>query len=179
MHPHHNEPGWGSHGFKPLFGMAGHLQGMAGVAGQRARRGDVRTAILLLLAEQPMHGYQIIGELAARSGGAWTPSAGSVYPTLQMLADEDLIVAEAAAGKKVYRLTEAGIEATTEFADRRAPWDEAADSPMGGTGFHQAASQLAGALIQVGKSGSAQQLSAAVAVMNEARKKLYAILAED
>jgi DNA-binding PadR family transcriptional regulator len=179
MYTHHNEPGWGVPGFRPLFNRAGHLPGLAGLTGQRARRGDIRTAILLLLAEQPMHGYQIIGELAERSGGTWSPSAGSVYPTLQMLADEGLVDAEATAGKKVYRLTDAGAEAAAGFADRRAPWDEAADSPVGGSGFHQAAGQLAQALIQVGKSGSAQQLSAAVDVMNDARKKLYAILAQD
>lgn len=178
MHAQHNESVWGGPGCKPLFAMAGHLQGLAG-AGQRARRGDVRTAVLRLLAEQPMHGYQIIGELAERSGGAWSPSAGSVYPTLQLLADEGLIVAEPTDGKKVYRLTDAGVQAVAAFADRRAPWDEAADSPMGGTGYHQATGRLMQAVFQVGKSGSAQQLSAAAAVMNDARKKLYSILAED
>lgn len=179
MHPHHTESAWGSPGFKHFSGMAGQLQGLAGQAAQRARRGDVRSAILRLLAEQPMHGYQIIGELTERSGGTWTPSAGSVYPTLQLLADEGLVTAEASGGKKVYRLTDAGLEAVGKLSDQRAPWDEAADSPMGGTGFHQATGRLVQALFQVGRSGSTQQVSAAVAVINDARKKLYAILAED
>ena len=179
MHTHHNDSGWAGHGFKPFFNMAGHLQGLAGQAGQRARRGDVRTAVLRLLAEQPMHGYQIIGELAERSGGVWNPSAGSVYPTLQMLADEGLVVAEPEAGKKVYRLTDAGVQAVAALADRRAPWDEAAESSLGGSGYHQATARLLQAMFQVGKSGSTHQLSAAVGVINDARKKLYAILAED
>src|SRR5450756_1075129 len=103
-------------GFKMLFG--GMHRGFGGPQGSYARRGDVRSAILRLLSEQPMHGYQIIGELSARSGGAWSPSAGSIYPTLQMLADEDLITAEETAGKKVYSLTDAGKAAVAETADQ-------------------------------------------------------------
>lgn len=181
MHPHHGTPGCGEQPFKPLSGMAGHLQGLVGQA-QRARRGDVRTAVLRLLAEQPMHGYQIINELAERSGGAWNPSAGSVYPTLQMLADEGLVVSEASSGKKVYSLTDAGIEAVAHLAGQKAPWDEAADSRLGsagGMGYHRAAGQLAQAVFQVGRSGTKQQLEAAIQLLDETRKKLYALLAGD
>ena len=176
MHPHNTAP-WGR-GFKPPFGFAGPMHGMA-APGQRARRGDVRTAVLRLLTEQPMHGYQIIGELAERSGGVWSPSAGSVYPTLQLLADEGLVVSEQSGGKKVYRLTDAGVAAASELGDDKAPWEEAADSPFGGTGYHQAAGRLAQAVFQVGKSGSEKQLAAAVEILNDARKKLYTLLAED
>lgn len=179
MHAHHHGSGCGADGFTRLFEMAGQARGAAGQGGQRARRGDVRTAVLRLLAERPMHGYQIIGELADRSGGVWSPSAGSVYPTLQMLADEGLVIAESDGGKKVYRLTEEGERAVADLADRRAPWDEAADSPAGGTGYHQAMARLVQAVFQVGRSGSAGQLSAAAGVLNDARKKLYSILAED
>lgn len=179
MHARHTGPAWGGPGFAPWAGMAQHVQGLVGQAGPRARRGDVRTAVLRLLSERPMHGYQIIGELAERSGGTWSPSAGSVYPTLQLLADEGLVVAEPDAGKKVYRLTEAGVEAAAALADRRAPWDEAADSPLGGTGYHQATGRLIQAAFQVGRSASTEQLAAAVEIMNDARKKLYAVLAED
>ncbi len=59
--------------------------------GRRAARGDVRAAILVLLAEKPSHGYQIIQELERRSDGAWRASPGSVYPTLQQLEDEGLV----------------------------------------------------------------------------------------
>ena len=93
-------------GFRPPFGSPhGHGGGFGGPGGQRARRGDVREAVLRLLAEQPMHGYQIIQELTARSGGAWSPSAGSVYPTLQLLADEGLVTSEEVGDKKVFSLT--------------------------------------------------------------------------
>ena len=79
--------------------------------GPMVRRGDVRTAILALLAEQPMHGYQIIGQLGERSGGMWRPSAGSVYPTLQQLENEGLVKGEEKEGRKVYALTEDGKSA--------------------------------------------------------------------
>lgn len=175
----HDASGWNRHGFTPFSTMAQQLQAMMGQPGQRARRGDIRAAILRLLAEEPMHGYQIISELAERSGGMWSPSAGSVYPTLQMLADEGLVMAEPAGGKKVYQLTQEGADAAAKLEGHRAPWDEAADTPIDRSGYHQAASQLMQAVIQVGRTGSAQQVSAGVNVLKDARKRLYAILAED
>lgn len=182
MHAHstrYKDADWGRQGFKPFGGMAQQLQGLMAQPAQRARRGDVRTAILRLLAEKPMHGYQIIGELAERSAGTWTPSAGSVYPTLQLLADEGLVTAEPVGGKKVYKLTDAGVDAAEQLAGRPAPWDEAADTATGGTGYHQAAGRLFQAVFQVGSTGSVRQMSAAVDVLNDARKRLYGLLAED
>jgi DNA-binding PadR family transcriptional regulator len=184
---HHREPcdrevrgrhgGFGPHAFKYPFGFAGHLHGFAG--GGRARRGDVRSAILRLLAEQPMHGYQIIQELSSRSGGAWNPSAGSIYPALQLLADEGLVTAEETAGKKVFSLTDAGRAAVAETADQAAPWEEAAQGDPGVGGLREAAGRLMPAVFQIGKAGSTDQVTAAIDVLNDARKKLYAILAED
>ena len=88
--------------------------------GRRAGRGDIRAAILALLAEEPMHGYQIIQELAERTGGVWRPSPGSVYPTLQQLEDEELVRETASeSGKRVYELTDAGRE---QAAAAPAPW---------------------------------------------------------
>ena len=188
MNGHHHDPescartmhdhlsGFGKHGFKPPFGMAGHPHGFGG---PRARRGDVRAAVLRLLAEKPMHGYQIIQELSQRSAGAWSPSAGSVYPTLQLLADEGLVSAEESGGKKVFSLTEAGVAAVAETADQPAPWEEAAQSGSGGSGYREAVGRLMQAALQIGRSGSAAQVAAAIDVLADARKKLYAILAED
>ena len=95
--------------------------------GRRAGRGDIRAAILTLLAEEPMHGYQIIQVISERSGGNWTPSPGSVYPTLQQLEDEGLIEPAASeSGRRVFALTDAGTEAQT--ADTTpAPWEEAVE----------------------------------------------------
>ena len=175
MRGHH--PGFGKMGFKPPFGMGGNPHGFGGPGGQRARRGDVRVAVLRLLSEEPMHGYQIIQELSERSGGAWTPSAGSVYPMLQMLADEGLVTSQETAGKKVFSLTETGTATVAETADQPAPWEEAAQSDS--SGYREAVGKLMPAVFQLGKNGSPEQVTAAIEIMNDTRKKLYAILAED
>jgi DNA-binding PadR family transcriptional regulator len=159
------------------MGMPPHGMGFGG-PGMRARRGDVRPAILRLLSESPMHGYQIIQELSARSGGAWSPSAGSVYPTLQLLADEGLIVSAETAGKKVFSLTDAGTAAVAETADQPAPWEEAAASGAHNGDFREAIGKFMPAVFQVGKNGTKAQTDAAIEILDEARKKLYAILAE-
>jgi DNA-binding PadR family transcriptional regulator len=174
----HHRGAFGARGFKHPFGMTGHPHGFGG-PGSRARRGDVRAAVLRLLSEQPMHGYQIIQELSARSGGAWSPSAGSVYPTLQLLADEGLVTAQETAGKKVFSLTDSGAALVAETADQPAPWEEAAQSDTGAQGYRESAGKLMAAVFQIGKSGSPEQVAASIEVLNDARKKLYAILAED
>ncbi|SDO94378.1 Transcriptional regulator PadR-like family protein [Arthrobacter sp. ok909] len=148
-------------------------------SGTRAGRGEVRSAVLALLAERPMHGYQIIREIEERSNGSWKPSAGSVYPTLQLLADEGLIRAEESNGRKIYSLTEAGRE-DVAHADASAPWEST--GPASGTGFAalpKAGVELAQAASQVGRTGSPEQVQQAVAVLNEARRRLYSILAQD
>ncbi len=176
-HGHGHHGGFGKHGFKPPFpGM--HPMGFAG-HGMRARRGDVRAAVLRLLSESPMHGYQIIQELSARSGGAWSPSAGSVYPTLQLLADEGLLTSEESGGKKVFSLTEAGVAAVAETADQPAPWDEVAGADSGLGEYREAVGRLMQPIFQIGKTGTKEQSAAAIEIMNDARKKLYALLAED
>ncbi len=80
-----------------------------GGGGRKARRGDIRTAALLLLAEEPRNGYQIMQEVQERSEGAWRPSPGSVYPALQQLEDEGLIRSEEVDGRKLFRLTDEGL----------------------------------------------------------------------
>src|ERR1700759_3576639 len=94
-----------------------------GRGGPRARRGDVRAAVLALLADRPMHGYEMIKEIEERTEGAWTPSAGSIYPSLQMLEDEGLIKGEESDGKRRFSLTETGIAEQQEKAGEVTPWD--------------------------------------------------------
>ena len=144
----------------------------------RMARGDVRAAVLSLLAEEPMHGYQIIREIEDRSGGTWKPSAGSVYPTLQLLADEGLVAAEEQNGRKTYSLTEAG-RATADEADAPAPWEGNGNRESGRhVVLAKAGMDLAGAAAQVARTGSSAQADQAVEVLEDARRKLYAILAE-
>ena len=151
----------------------------------RMGKGDVRTAVLALLAEKPMHGYQIISEIAERSGGAWKPSAGSVYPTLQLLADEGLITAEEEGGRKTYTLTEMGRAEAATSADR-TPWPTPPGSGSGdGRDFGPAGTiaksgfELAQAAAQVGRTGTPEQVEKAVEVLDDARRRLYSILAQD
>ncbi|WP_191879611.1 PadR family transcriptional regulator [Streptomyces griseorubens] len=164
----------------PGFGHGGPWggRGRGGPRG-RARRGDVRASILALLKDRPMHGYEMIQEIAERSGGAWKPSPGSVYPTLQLLEDEGLIVSESEGGKKLFSLTEAGRTAAEDGPE--APWEEASRGVdwEALTEIRQAGFGLMEAFGQVWKTGSKEQREKALAVINEARKKLYLILADE
>jgi len=146
----------------------------------RMGKGDVRSAVIALLAEKPMHGYQIIQEIDDRSNGSWKPSPGSVYPTLQLLADEGLINAEESNGRKTYSLTVEGRAVADAAGDRSAPW-EASNSRDSGraTALPKAGIDLAQAAAQVGRSGNPEQVKQAVAVLEEARRKLFSILAQD
>lgn len=151
--------------------------------GTRMARGDVRAAVLSLLAEKPMHGYQIINEIAERSGGSWKPSAGSVYPTLQLLADEGLISAEEQGGRKTYSLTEAGRAVVAETSETPAPWESSAEKDGHRTdprfsALPKAGVDLAAAAAQVGRSGSTEQVQSAIEILDDARRKLYSILAQ-
>lgn len=145
----------------------------------RMAKGDVRAAVLALLAERPMHGYQIISEISERSGGAWKPSAGSVYPTLQLLADEGLISAEEQNGRKTYSLTDAGVAETEAATDKPAPWEAFGARASHLAALPKAGAELAGVAAQVGRTGTPEQVQKAVDVLDEARRKLYAILADD
>ena len=148
--------------------------------GPRVGRGDVRAAVLALLAEGPMHGYQIIHEIEERSGGSWKPSPGSVYPTLQLLADEGLIAAEEANGRKTYSLTEAGKLQAATTADEPAPWlAQGGRDGVRSSALPKAGVNLAQATAQVARSGNSEQVKQAVDVLDEARRKLYAILAQE
>src|ERR1700710_604332 len=135
--------------------------------GSRMGRGDVRAAVLSLLAEKPMHGDQIIREIEERSGGSWKPSAGSVSPTLQLLADEGVITAEESNGRKTYALTEAGREEVAE-AGTAAPWETTgANDDKGFGALPKAGIELAQAAAQVRRTGSPEQVKQAVDVLDE------------
>lgn len=147
------------------------------------RRGDVRGLLLDTLAEAPGHGYDLIGRLEARSGGRWRPSPGSVYPTLQLLEEEGLVRAEQVDGKKVYSLTEAGQAAVAERAERARrpgePWGGPAGPEEGpGAELQQAVGQLMGAAWQVGQNGDPQLVTQATQLINDARRRLYELLAQ-
>jgi DNA-binding PadR family transcriptional regulator len=176
--------GRGGRGFGRRGGPAGFPWGGPGFAGfggggPRAGRGDIRAAILALLNEQPMHGYQIIQELEQRSNGAWRASPGSVYPTLQQLEDEGLIKAQEDSGRRVFALTDAGREPAKTAAEN-PPWKEVADSLDDDTHTRRELFlQVAAATFQGTRHGTAVQVKAAQDILREVRRRLYSILAED
>lgn len=145
--------------------------------GTRMGKGDVRAAILTVLAEEPMHGYQIIRKIEEHTDGAWKPSAGSVYPTLQMLADEGLVTSETMNDRKTYSLTEEGKEAA---AEAHTPWEREDDCETPGfASVSKAGIDLAQAITLVMRSGTHAQQEHTVEALNEARRKIYTILAQD
>jgi DNA-binding PadR family transcriptional regulator len=155
------------------------VRSMAGRAHRRSR-GDVRAAILLLLVEQPCNGYQIMQEIERRSEGAWRPSSGSVYPALQQLEDERFVAIETTPAGKVYKLTATGTEYVTKHKDELGvPWQ----SDTSGRGDPRwdvmtLMGQIAPALQQIGRFGTAAQVADARKIISDARRALYRILAE-
>lgn len=158
--------------------MKHHLRGPHGHGRHRARRGAVSMAILTLLDEQPMHGYELIGALEERSGGRWKPSPGSIYPALQRLESRGLItpVGDDEGSKRSYELTDDGREVAQRMSEGPAPWNM---PELGRHGeLRRAVAELTGPARQIGRFGSADQVSAAVAAIKEATSKLYQILAD-
>ncbi|NUW30935.1 helix-turn-helix transcriptional regulator [Nonomuraea sp. SMC257] len=169
---------WGGGGPFGPGGPFGH-RGWGG-RGRKAKRGDVRAAILALLSEEPRNGYQIIQEIAERSEGGWKPSPGAVYPALQQLTDEGLVVAEENEGRKTFRLTEAGRTYIESHSDEvRAPWDDMRpDIDDNAADLWDIARQSAFAMVQVLQTGSDAQIREARKTLVETRRKLYQILAD-
>ena len=146
----------------------------------RAGRGDVRAAVLVLLAEQPRHGYEIITEVVERSDGRWQPSPGSVYPVLKKLAVEGLVRAETDGDRRVFELTDAGRDYVEEHADELGePWTEFSGPPEAVMELVDAARQAAVALWQVVQTGNDQHVADATAVLVETKRSLYRVLAGD
>jgi DNA-binding PadR family transcriptional regulator len=195
MHGHHGHQaldprmlGWfamgGRRGPRPRGGRGGGREhgfpGFGPPRGPRARRGDVRAALLVLLAEEPRNGYQLMQEIEQRSDGVWRPSPGSVYPALQLLEDEGLVRVEGE-GRKAYTLTDAGRAHVEENAAQLgAPWEAVkGDMGQGAWELMGAMRQIGGALFQLTHSGTEAQQQEAKEVLAEARRALYRILAEE
>jgi len=171
MHRHRH------HGFGPgPFGPGGGPRGR----GRKARRGDIRTAALLLLAEEPRNGYQIMQEVEERSDGVWRPSPGSVYPALQQLEDEGIIRSEESDGRKLFALTDEGRAFVQERGtEKPAPWEQmSGDVSAQAHELGKLIREVASAFAQVIKTGSEAQMGEARKVLAATRKDLYRILAD-
>ncbi len=178
-------PGWAAGPGGPPGGSGGPQGWWPGPPGPprgpKAGRGDVRAAILALLREGPRNGYQIMSEVEERSGGAWRPSPGAVYPALQLLADEGLIAAEESGGRRTFSLTEAGrrhIEEDPEAA--RPAWEAMAqDEPGEMPGLFAQAARLGGSIVQLAHAGTPEQIREAEQLLERTRRQMYQILAGD
>ena len=177
--------GWGRAGRRPVrggpFGAGGGRGGYGAHRGRRMRRGDIRTALLAVLSEGPGHGYDVIQTLEDKSGGVWKPSPGSVYPTLQLLEDEGLVRSVERDGKRVYEITDAGREEATRRIEAAGgtPWDLAAQGGAGPGTLMRAMAGLHVAAKQLVVVGSSEQIEQAAAIVTDARKQLYGLLAAD
>jgi DNA-binding PadR family transcriptional regulator len=161
----------GAHGFGPRGGPFGR---------GRARRGEVRTAILQLLNEEPRNGYQIISELAERSGGSWRPSPGAVYPALNQLEDEGLVESFDNDGSRAFRLTNAGREAPEVHSDTARVWADwtASGEPQADVrSLWREFSELGLALKAAMMSADADTVAKATALIAETKRGLYGLLA--
>ena len=167
-----------SHGHRGPEGRGG--RGGPGGRGRgrgRAQRGDVRTAILLLLADEPMHGYQIMQAMGDRSGGAWHPNPGAIYPTIAQLEDEGLVTTREEGGRRLVTLTAEGRTYLEERSARLGdPFADFAGAPNR-PDLREPVHQLHAAVRQIEVGGSEAQLEAAERVLGQARRSLYLILA--
>lgn len=148
---------------------------------RRQRRGDIKFALLELLAEQPRHGYELIKELEQRYGGFYRPSPGSVYPTLQLLEDEGHLTSETVEGKRVYTITESGRQL---LAERQPAGPEWRGPGWRGPGLElnelrQTSMSLIASVMQVGKHGTPEQVQAVMKLLDSTRREIYAILSRD
>lgn len=190
-------PGRGGHPGPPpwIQDIVRHFGGpeMGPPRGPRARRGDVRAAILDVLAGDELNGYQVIQQIAERSGGAWKPSPGSVYPTIQQLEDEGLVTGSESGGRRLLRLTDEGRRYVEENADemaatwapfeRTAPEEprEAGQGRGGKDGpgdLRPVIGQVMAAIWQVMSSGTPRQRREAAEILTDTRRRLYGLLAE-
>jgi DNA-binding PadR family transcriptional regulator len=154
--------------------------------GQRTRRGDIKFLLLELLLEQPRHGYDLIKQIENRYGGFRRLSPGSVYPTLQMLEEGGYVTSEAREGKKVYTITEAGQQLLADRVpdnDSDSPWDTFRNLTSGKSqelmDLRKAAMELAGAVMQVARSGNSAKMSRAQRLLEQVKRDIYALLAEE
>ena len=152
---------------------------------RRQRRGDIKFALLELLAEQPRHGYELIKELEQRYGGFYRPSPGSVYPTLQLLEDEGHLTSATVDGKRVYTITDSGRQLLQEQREQREAAGPHRHAPHGGHGgwadlsaLRESGMALTTSVMQAARHGTPEQVQAVMKLLDSTRREIYAILSQ-
>lgn len=165
--------------FGPRGGFGPGPRGRGRHRGRGARRGDVRAAVLALLTERPMHGYELIQQIEERSGGVWRPSPGSIYPSLQLLADEGLVTGDESGGRRLFTLTDAGREEAARHEGESSPFQQERDETFEvAHRFQDELGQLAMAVWQVAQAGTEAQRTEILGVLADARRRAYQLLAD-
>jgi DNA-binding PadR family transcriptional regulator len=172
QHSHHHDPE-----AEPMRGPGGPRRGRRGGRG-RATRGDVRYAVLSLLAEEPMHGYQLMQAISERTGGRWTPSPGAIYPTISQLEDEGLVTVTEESGRKLVTLTDAGREFVESRETDHDPFAEYGEAGHGAD-LRGLLPPLLGAVREVWRNGTDAQRATAADILRQTRRSLYLLLADD
>ncbi|MCZ2849848.1 PadR family transcriptional regulator [Modestobacter sp. VKM Ac-2978] len=176
--PDEGAPFRGGHQRGAAFRSGPHPGGRHTGGRGRRPRGDVRTAVLQLLTQQPMHGYQLMQAIAERSGGRWTPSPGAIYPTISQLEDEGLVTVTAESGRKLVTLTGTGH---THVAERRPTWSDPFADDQGcdaGPDLRGLTMGVHGAVKEIARTGTEAQRAAAAQVLADTRRALYLLLAD-
>jgi DNA-binding PadR family transcriptional regulator len=146
--------------------------------GRRGSRGDVRAAALALLAERPMHGYEMLAELSRRTREVWRPSPGSLYPALQLLEDQGLVRSATEHGRRRFELTVDGRALQEQNKDGAPPWETIAGAvDEGALALRSALRDVELAVSQVVEAGTPEQQASAVVLLTELRRRLYLLLA--
>lgn len=159
------------------FGMGGPQFGP--LRPSRARKGDVKAAILSLLAEEPSNGYQLIKTIRHATDGAWRPSPGSIYPTLQQLQDDGLIEPIGEGGRTQFALTDAGRAHITEHADElEAAWEGATGKSDEDAALAESIAKLMGAVHQLRFAADEKQAAQVAEILDDSRRSIYRILAD-
>lgn len=171
----HGRHAHGKHSIEEMFGFGGEDE-------SRTRRGDIKFLLLELLVEQPGHGYDLIKRMEARYGGFRRLSPGSVYPTLQLLEDGGYVTSETTEGKRVYTITDTGRQFLAERVQQASPgtpWEAFRNKPQEFNQLRQAAMELAGAVMQVARSGNSDRINRVKELLERTRREIYAMLAEE
>jgi len=136
----------------------------------RAGRGDISPIILRLLREKPMHGYEIIRTLEERSHGFWRPSAGSIYPILQLLEEQELVSSHEMGGKKIYSLTEAG-EKEANKGNQWERWEHRAKAGQSFAEMRHIIQEIAISLKDIALEGTPEDVAEIRTILTETRDR--------
>jgi len=143
----------------------------------RTKRGIIQVAVVALLRERDMHGYQMIQEVSERTGGAWAPSPGSVYPALKSLEESGMISAVESGDKRVFSLTDLGKK-HARMIPAGEPWLQVTEDENSlSRKLRSATGELMVAVSQASDVATEQQLADTISLLTDTKRRIYLLLA--